>query len=152
MTQNIGDIDISSISFTAAFFGVLTHFIIIIIIILLWRTCIYNARKFSNDTESEDRKVVNIISSMLLLHLAVMHLSIKFGADIFIQSRVIDIFPKFKMAAAAILIYRLCEFDHSGVLTVWYLSSVPYLVQISVTVTEIDALMLRTFIWWRHAN
>ena len=33
---------------------------------------------------------------------AVMHLPIKFGADIFMQSRVIDIFPKFKMAAAAI--------------------------------------------------
>ena len=31
------------------------------------------------------------------LRMAVMHLHIKFGADIFIQSRVIDIFPKFKM-------------------------------------------------------
>jgi len=37
------------------------------------------------------------------LRMAVVHLSIKFGADIFIQSGVIDIFPKFKMAAAAIL-------------------------------------------------
>jgi len=36
------------------------------------------------------------------LHIAVMHLSIKFGTDIFIQSGVIDIFPKLKMAAAAI--------------------------------------------------
>ena len=35
--------------------------------------------------------------------MAVMHLPVKFGADIFIQSGVIDIFPKFKMAAAAIL-------------------------------------------------
>jgi len=34
--------------------------------------------------------------------IAVMHLAIKFGADIFIQSGVIDIFPKLKMAAAAI--------------------------------------------------
>ena len=34
--------------------------------------------------------------------MAVMHLHIKFGADIFIQFGV-DIFPKFKMAAAAIL-------------------------------------------------
>ena len=33
----------------------------------------------------------------------VMHLPIKFGADIFIQSEVIDIFLKLKMAAAAIL-------------------------------------------------
>jgi len=37
------------------------------------------------------------------LRLAVMHVSLKFGADIFIQFGVIDIFPKFKMAAAAIL-------------------------------------------------
>jgi len=35
--------------------------------------------------------------------MAVMHLHVKFGADIFIQFRVIDIFPKFKIAAAAIL-------------------------------------------------
>jgi len=37
------------------------------------------------------------------MRMAVMHLHIKFGADIFIQSGVIDIFPKLKMAAAAIL-------------------------------------------------
>jgi len=37
------------------------------------------------------------------LRMAVMHLPVKFGADIFIQSGVIDIFPKFKMSAAAIL-------------------------------------------------
>jgi len=35
--------------------------------------------------------------------MAMVHLPIKFGADIFIQSKVIDIFPKLKMAAAAIL-------------------------------------------------
>jgi len=35
--------------------------------------------------------------------MAVMHLPVKFGADIFIQSGVIDIFPKLKMVAAAIL-------------------------------------------------
>jgi len=34
--------------------------------------------------------------------MAVMHLPVKFGADIFIQSGVIDIFPKLQMAAAAI--------------------------------------------------
>jgi len=33
------------------------------------------------------------------LRMAVMHLPIKFDADIFIQSGVIDICPKFKMAA-----------------------------------------------------
>ena len=38
--------------------------------------------------------------------MAVMHLHLKFGADIFIQSGVIDNFPKFKMAAAAILDFQ----------------------------------------------
>ena len=42
------------------------------------------------------------------LRIAVMHLLIKFGAYIFIQSRVIDIFPKLKMAAAASSIFKLC--------------------------------------------
>jgi len=37
------------------------------------------------------------------LRMAVMHLPVKFGADTFIQCGVIDIFPKLKMAAAAIL-------------------------------------------------
>jgi len=35
--------------------------------------------------------------------MASLHLSMKVGADVFIQSGVIDIFPKLKMAAAAIL-------------------------------------------------
>jgi len=41
------------------------------------------------------------------LRMAVMHLHIKYGADSFIQSGVIDIFPKFKMAAAAILNFQI---------------------------------------------
>jgi len=41
------------------------------------------------------------------LRMAVMHFHIKFGADTFIQSGVIDIFPKFKMAAAAILDFQV---------------------------------------------
>ena len=185
------------------------------------------------------------------LRMAVVHLSINFGVDIYIQSRVTDISLKFKMAAATILdfqliwiwpvrhvhsvvfvfctkfgsnicyshqyrctyasglhlmtsrelisgfdfwsrghlrvavgasshiilckislsspklltffrnwrwrprpywIFSLCEVGHSGVLIVWYLCSVPNLVQISVIVTEIDTHMLQTFIWWRHAN
>ena len=40
------------------------------------------------------------------LRMAVMHLPVKFGADIFIQSAVIDILPKLKMAAAAILDFQ----------------------------------------------
>ena len=35
--------------------------------------------------------------------MAMMHLPVKFGADIFIHCGVIDILPKLKMAAAAIL-------------------------------------------------
>jgi len=35
--------------------------------------------------------------------MALVRLPMKFGAYIFIQSGVIDIFPQFKMAAAAIL-------------------------------------------------
>ena len=37
------------------------------------------------------------------LCMALVRLPTKFGADIFIQSGVIDIFPKLKLAAAAIL-------------------------------------------------
>ena len=50
------------------------------------------------------------------------------------------------MAAAAILDFQLSEFAHSVILIVRCLSSVPNLVQISVIVTEMDALMLQTFI------
>jgi len=45
--------------------------------------------------------------SRAYLCMAVMHLYIKYGTDIFIQSGVIDIFPKFKMAAAAILDFQI---------------------------------------------
>ena len=41
------------------------------------------------------------------LRMAVMHLHIKYGTDVFIQSGVIDIFPKFKMAVAAILDFEI---------------------------------------------
>jgi len=40
------------------------------------------------------------------LRMAMMHLPVKFAADIFIQSGV-NIFPKFKMAAAAILNFQI---------------------------------------------
>jgi len=40
------------------------------------------------------------------LRMAVVHIHIKFGVDINIQSRVIYIFPKFKIAAAAILDFQ----------------------------------------------
>ena len=41
------------------------------------------------------------------LRMAVMHLPIKFGAENFIQSEDICVFPKFKMAAAAILDFQV---------------------------------------------
>jgi len=41
------------------------------------------------------------------MRMAVMHLSVKFGAYILIQSGVIDIFLKFKMAVAAILDFQI---------------------------------------------
>ena len=50
------------------------------------------------------------------LRIAVMHLPTKFCAGVFVQSGVMDIFPKFKMAAAAILDFQVCAFGHSGVL------------------------------------
>ena len=83
-----------------------------------------------------------------------MHYPVKFDADIFIQSGVIDIFlstyPKHpknpRLRRPPSWIFRLCEFAHSGVLTVWYLCSIPNVVPISVIVTEIDALMLLSFI------
>ena len=48
-----------------------------------------------------------IFWSRVHLCMAVMHLLIKYGTDNFIQSGVIDIFPKFKMAAAAILDFQI---------------------------------------------
>jgi len=61
-------------------------------------------------------------------------------------------FPKLKMAAAAILDFQVMWIWPLRVLIVWNLCYVPYLVQIPVIVTEIDAHTLQTFIWWRHAN
>ena len=58
-------------------------------------------------------------------------------------------FPKSNMALAAILYFQVMWIWHSGMLIVWCLSFVQNLVQISVIVTEIDALMIQTFIWWR---
>jgi len=87
------------------------------------------------------------------LRMAVMHLHITFGADIFIQSGVIVIFfrnSRWRLPPS--WIFRLCEFGHFGVLIVWYLCSVSNLVQTFVIVTEIDTFMLLTFIWWRHVN
>ena len=41
------------------------------------------------------------------LRMVLMHLHVKFGADIFIQSGVINNFPKFKLTAATILDFQV---------------------------------------------
>ena len=65
------------------------------------------------------------------LRMAVMHLPVKFGAYIFIQSGVIDIFFRnSRWWPPPSWIFRLCEFGYSGVLTVWYSCSVPNWVKI----------------------
>jgi len=62
---------------------------------------------------------------MCHLRMVVMHLLIKFGADTFIQSGVIDIFPIFKMAAAAILDFQ--------VMLIWLLRRVDSVVYVRGT-------------------
>ena len=81
------------------------------------------------------------------IRMALTHLHIKYGTDIFIQSGVIDIFSEIQVRPPPSWIFRLCKFGYWGVLTVWYLCSVPYWVKIYALVTEIDALMLQTFIY-----
>jgi len=66
-----------------------------------WDRCTY-ASEFHLMTSRELTSVFDFWSCGHL-RMAVMHLHIKFGADIFIQSGVVDIFPRLKMAAAAIL-------------------------------------------------
>jgi len=55
---------------------------------------------------------VHLMTSRGHLRMAVMRLPIKHGAYIFIQSEVIDIFPKLKVAAAAILDLLGQPWDH----------------------------------------
>jgi len=85
------------------------------------------------------------------LRMAVMHLPTKFGADIFTQYGVVDVFRNSRWRPPPYWISKLSEFGtfrrvESGVLEVCTKF------QISVIVIEIDALTLQTFIWWRHAN
>ena len=58
--------------------------------------------------------------------------------DIFIQSKVIDIFTKLRWRPPPSSIFSLCDFAHFGVLAVWYLCYEPNLVHIICLVTEID--------------
>jgi len=56
--------------------------------------------------------------SRVRLRMAVMHLLIIFGADIFIQSGVIDIFPKLKMAPPSWICWGSHGTTHEGVFVV----------------------------------
>jgi len=87
-----------------------------------------------------------VLRCYTVITMAVMHLHIKFGADIFIECGVIDIFPKLKMAAAAILDFQIMRIRPFRRVDSMAFCSAPNLVQIFVIVTEIDALMLKTFI------
>jgi len=65
------------------------------------------------------------------IRMVAMHLRIKVGADIFIWSRVIGIFPKFKMAAAAILdLLGSHGTTHEGTLVTVVRTSCKYFVMI----------------------
>ena len=86
------------------------------------------------------------------IRMAVIHIRIKHGTYIFIQFRLIDFFWNSRWRPPPSWIFRLCEFGYSGVLTVWFLCSVPNWVKIYALVSEIDAFMLQTFSWWRHAK
>ena len=81
------------------------------------------------------------VLAMSHLRMAVMHLPTNFCASSSIQFGVIDIFRNSRWPPPPSWIFSLCEFGHSGVLIVWYLCSVPNLVQISVIIPKIDAQM-----------
>jgi len=89
---------------------------------------------------------------MCHLRMVVIHLLIKFGADTFIQSRVIDIFPTFKMAAAAILDFQ--------VMLIWLIRRVDSVVFVlcakfgsNIRSSQWDQRTYASDVyWWRYAN
>ena len=106
----------------------------------------WDRRKYASDFHlMTSRELTSGVDYLLrgYLRMAVMHLHIKFGADIFIQSGVIHIFLKLKMAAATIIDFQVMWFGHSDVLIVWHLCSVPNLVQTSVIVMRSTHLCFR---------
>ena len=76
---------------------------------LLRSTHLCFKRSFDDVTQNNFRFRLLITHSRGHLRMAVMHLAVKFGADIFIQCGVIDILPKLKMAAAA---FWICWGSH----------------------------------------
>ena len=73
------------------------------------------------------------------LRMAVIHLPINFCANSSLSNSELLTFSEIQDGDRRHLGFSVCQFGHSGVLVVWYLCSVPNLVQISVIVTEIDA-------------
>jgi len=85
------------------------------------------------------------------LRMAVVHLPINIGVDICIQSRVIDISLKFKMAAAAILDFQFIWISpFRRVDRVVFMFCAKF--DSNICYSHWDRHMLQTFIWWRHAN
>jgi len=74
--------------------------------------CHWDRRTYPSDLHLMTSRELTSGFDFCHLRMAVMHLPIKFGADIFIQSGVIDIFPKLKTAAAAILDLLGEPWDH----------------------------------------
>ena len=69
----------------------------------------WDRRTYASDFHSMTSRELSPIfdfSSHDHLRMAVKHLPIKFGADIFIQSGVIQFFPKFKLAVAVVLDFQ----------------------------------------------
>jgi len=121
-------------------------------------TCIcyshWDRRTYTSDFHSiTSRELTSgfVCSSRGHLRMAVKHLHIQFGDDIF-SPELLTFFRNSRWRQPPFWIFRLCEFGRSSVLMVRYVCSRPNLVQIYVIVTEIDALILQKFIWWRHAN
>ena len=86
------------------------------------------------------------------LRVAVVHLPIWFDARYLYPVQSYWHFSKIKDGGRRHLGFSIYVNLAIPALIVYYLCSVPNLVQMSVIVTEIDAHMLQTFIWWRHAN
>jgi len=79
------------------------------------------------------------------LRMAVMHLPVNL-VQISLCPELLTFFRNSRWRRPPSWIFRLCEIGYLDVLTVWYLCSVPNLVKIYALVTEVDALMLQTFI------
>jgi len=84
--------------------------------------------------------------------MAVVNLSSKFGADIFIQSGDVDTFRNSRYQLLLSCIFKLCELGTFHMLEIWCSSCELNLVQIALVILEIDAFSFVTSVWWHHVN